>query len=333
MTAMSKRDRLSEIVAIKQRGGARRRRIADLNDLVQLKKLWAATRDDTREIISNLLPIRIVTLIEVLCRYSLEILIDRESSPYAERAARLKIDLKFDFDMVQGLQGRLITLGQLIAHAVPLSNVGNIATAFSTLLDTDLFQLLATTRTRLSIEHDPDGAPIIDDIDVLRKRLARLFEVRHILTHEFPSDPPHRPSELDEFLDAAEKFMNALDEALTQLLFGQYPISQQAMNRDAHNKSEAASAELEALCDEIAGKWRSPIINKVQRSWKVFQQREAHRRAEGWTGGTAYPAIFHSAAEAIARDRISQLREWIEDEFLTWGMEGVPADEDVERQQ
>jgi hypothetical protein len=313
---MSKRDRISEILAVKHRSGPRRRRrVPNRYDLEQLERFWATSKHDSREIISDLLPIRIVTLIEVFCRYWIEILIDREGSPYAETAANLKIDLKFDFEMVRGLQGRLITLGEVMANALPLTNLPSIATSFSTLLGTDLFPLLANTCHQSSLEHQPNPVPIISDVAILQKRLARLFEVRHIVAHELPADSPHQKVEIDDFFEAAGTFISAMDEALMQLLYPRSgPITQQAMNRDARERSEAASAELEALCAEIEKKSHSRTIHEVQQAWRIFQKQEAHRQAETWTGGTMYPLIFHSSEEAVARSRIAELQNWIENE-------------------
>lgn len=48
----------------------------------------------------------------------------------------------------------------------------------------------------------------------MRRRLGRVFQVRHILVHELPKDKPYELTEIDEFLNAAAMFVEATDEEL-----------------------------------------------------------------------------------------------------------------------
>jgi hypothetical protein len=321
---MPNRSRVTEILNKKQRSGVRRRRIPDVNDIQQLKDLWINSTEATKPAMGNLVPIRMFTLIEVFCRYWIEILIDR-GPPCAERASGLKGDLKFDFEVAHSLEGRALTLGQVISHGVSLSNLEAISTAFSTLIADDLFRVLAGTRSRPLMDEQVEPPPMIDDMDALKRRLVRLIEVRHILVHEFPAVPPHEQSELDELFDASEKFLTVMDEALTQLLWGpRYTYTQHDMTREASEKCDAATTALHALCDKIASKWKSKTIYDVQGVWETFKDMEAERQAEGWTGGTGHSLIFYSAAERITQARITELQNWIDDEYFKYGVEGLP---------
>ncbi len=141
-----------------------------------------------KELVASLLPARIVTLVEVFCRYWIQRLIDH-GAPYVERAAGLKVDVKYDLQLVHSLQGQTISLGLLISNSVSLASVTSIAAIFSTLIG-QVFYWLKNVRSRMALEHDGDEAPIISDIDAIARMLVRLFEVRHILVHEFPETHP-----------------------------------------------------------------------------------------------------------------------------------------------
>jgi hypothetical protein len=100
-----------------------------------------------------------------------------------------------------------------------LSEIGAIGAIFSILLQTDFFQWLSNVRRRALLETQPDGGgPIVKDIDKLIRTLARIFEVRHILIHEFPEKLPFEITEISEMLDAADTFITAADEGFIYLL-------------------------------------------------------------------------------------------------------------------
>ena len=56
-------------------------------------------------------------------------------------------------------------------------------------------------------------------------------------------------------------------------------------------------------------------IAEVQRTWEAFAKAEAERIAKGWTGGTGYPTVYHTALKVLTRDRVKQLRSWLQEMF------------------
>ena len=306
------RQNVDELIALKKRSGRRGGRFPDGNDIGRLREAWANCTG-SKELFASLLPARLVTLIEIFCRYWVQKLIEH-GSPYDERAIDLKISIKYDLPLVRSLHGRTISLGFLISNNVPLSEIATIASIFSTLLQTDFFKWLSNARYRTLLEHEPDGGgPIVEDIDKLKRTLARIFEVRHILIHEFPEKVPFEIAEISEMIDAVGIFLCAADEGFTQLLYGLYPINQQDMNRKAAEECNAIEEELDRLVDDVAKKSESDTIRQVQQDWRAFAEAEAHRTAEGFTGGTAYPLFYCTALKVLASDRLRQLQTWAEE--------------------
>jgi uncharacterized protein YecT (DUF1311 family) len=313
---MARRDRLTQFAGIMERRGRRGGRFPDLHDVQKLKDAWAENETTDRAILfASLLPARIVTFIEVFCRYWVQKLVDH-GSPYDERAVDLKAAIQYDHELVRSLSGQTISLGFLISHNIPLSTIGAIGAAFSTLLEEQFFSWLSKVRARILMEHDRDeGVPIITDVDKLKRYLFRVFEVRHILIHEFPEKLPFEIAEIREMLDAADDFIKAADEGFTQLLYGLYPISQQAMNHTAQAEREAIEQELDRLVDDIARKSESDGIREVQKAWRAFAEAEATRKADAFTGGSMYPLIYHTTFKQLTSDRLNQLKAWLEEEF------------------
>lgn len=307
------RDRVSEIREIRQRlgrGGA-----PSGYDLEELTRLWEARLKDVK-LVDEMLPIRIVTILEVFVRSWIERLVDH-GAPYVERAANLKIDLKYDFAVVRSLHGGIVTLGQIIAHSVKVNRFASIVAIFDSLLNESLIAAISDTRDRWAVEvmGQPDQ-PIIQDMNELRKTLGRLFEVRHILAHEVPRKKPVQPSEILVFLRAATQFVKAVDEMLYARLQGKYALTQREMNQEAAAGREEAEKELEALCLSIAEEYESATIYEVQSQWKAFQEAEATRRAESFKGGSMWPMVYASEAAALARGRIDDLKRWAKDAQL-----------------
>ncbi|KJC53465.1 hypothetical protein UB31_08605 [Bradyrhizobium sp. LTSP849] len=299
-------------MALKQRRGRRGGRFPDQDSVRQLREAWEACVNP-RDLFASLLPARLVTLTEVFCRYWIQKLIDH-GLPYDERAIDLKVNIKYDLPLIRSLQGQKMSVGFLLSHNVALSEIATINAIFSTLIGTDFFQWLAKVQPRLMFDHDPLGDDrIVTDIIKLKRVIARLFEVRHILVHEFPEEQPLDVAEIDEMIEAVDTFINAADEGFSQLLHGLYPVNQQDMNRAAREASRAVDQELEKLINEVAKGSQSETIRQVQQAWRAFAEAEAERSAEDWVGGTGHPLVYYSALRALTSDRLHQLQTWVEE--------------------
>jgi hypothetical protein len=307
---MTARDRISEILAVRQRAG----RAGPSPSKWDLEAL-AGKAERLKEIGDTVefIPIRIVTILEVFLRSWIERLVD-QGMPYLQRAAKLKIDLKFDLVMVGNVHDGVVTLGQLIAHSVSLNRVETIGSIFGELLDENFFDVISTARDRWSIEVEgkPD-LPIIDNIEGLLRTLSRLFTVRHVLVHERPQKKSYESAEIDDFLSCAVKFAQATDEVLLSRLYGSYPLTQREMNRRAAEQYNLVEGDLEKVCAEIAATYQSNTIYDVQKAWKIFLEAESSRQAEWVSGGSMYSMVYHSAAETLTRARVDDLRRWIDE--------------------
>jgi hypothetical protein len=137
---MAKKTRIAEILAIAKRGDR-----PTSFDLERLRRFWEERRLNGPDELDGLLPARIVTLIEVFARSWIEQLIDHDA-PYLERSANLKVEIKYDFAVATSLHGRSISVGQLIAHNVSLSDLASIVSVFNIFLDDDLWRAISGTK-------------------------------------------------------------------------------------------------------------------------------------------------------------------------------------------
>lgn len=78
-------------------------------------RLHRTSEREDQQLLDELIPARIVTLLEVFVRTWIEELIDK-GAPYVERAASLKAEIKYDFAIARSLHGGLVAMGQLPAQ-------------------------------------------------------------------------------------------------------------------------------------------------------------------------------------------------------------------------
>jgi uncharacterized protein YecT (DUF1311 family) len=302
------RDRVSELILIKQRAG-KYKRVPSHHDIIELGNIWE-TRLKGFSPSDELVPIRIVTMLEVFLRHWIETFIDH-GAPYVERASMLGPNIKYDFAIAHSLQGGSVSLGQLIAHSVSLSRLDAVCAVFKVLLGGDLFGAIAKTRDRWKDQFDPltEGKPIIADVTHVRNIVGRLFDVRNIIVHEIPENKTHEGTDVSEFLDASAQFLHAAQEEFLFLLYGNTPMSQAETNQDAANRHAQAMAELEGICKEIELSTSSTEIHHVQRAWLAFKEAEAERITQWQLGGSIRPMVYSMAAAEITRARIQQIKD------------------------
>ncbi len=139
------RDRIAEITKVRERAV-----LADsmlpIVALVDLEAVWNRNEIDAAEFhvpvqtwaIFSVM--RCVTFLEVFVRGWTATLIDR-GAPYAENAAKLDAakKAKFDFALSRAIQGKQLSIGEIIAHEISVNCLSDIVGVFTTLAGNDLF--------------------------------------------------------------------------------------------------------------------------------------------------------------------------------------------------
>jgi uncharacterized protein YecT (DUF1311 family) len=272
-------------------------------------------------------------LLEVFTRGNIAELVDH-GTEYANRAIELSKTLKMDLSLVQGVQGRAITLGDIVSHNVSVTSFGQMLSYFETILDKKpLRPLLETAVDRVATQiHKTPSKPIIIDFDVLARILTRLFEVRHILCHETPRKPVYAVAEVEEFLKEAIRFTKALGEVLTFEKFGLVPLKMGDMDTAAREQLRKKEDELSRLLAEIRaivkgtddrhsssttvatdGTWLQSL-NEAQEKWLSFRNAQCEFDTYLNRGGSMRPLVWASEAVRLTEIRIAELRDWLSSE-------------------
>lgn len=323
---MSSRNRTQEILGIKQRDaqwisfGA--------HGLENLQREWLKNRK-SEACEPDFYVIRAVTLLEVFTRRNLAGLVDHDRR-FTDRALNLSQQIKIDLALVRDVQGRVITLGDILAHSVSVNSFDQIVGYFETLLGRSIRPLLEKAVDRWSTEVEKTSAgPIISDFDALARCLTRLFEVRHILCHEAPRESVYGDSDVEEYLDNAIRLAKALHEILTFERFGLVPLTQTDMNIAADEDLKKTQDEMNRLFGQIRARvkdadrrlassggtdaddnWLSHLTD-AQEKWLLF--RNAHCEFQTYLnrGGTIAPLLWAQEANRLTQLRIADLESWL----------------------
>src|SRR5690606_37891138 len=137
---------------------------------------------------------------------------------------------------------------------------------------------------------------IVADYDAMMAALARLFELRHMLTHELPSGIVFNPEELPDLIDAARKFIEATDWSVVEVLHGSVPQTQIAMNMDAADDLRQEEENLGMILKKVATLpgIDDDALHELQTAWGDFADRHASLVASQVEGGSMYPLLWAS---------------------------------------
>ncbi len=324
---MTTRDRTSEIADLKGRNPYGNRFGSYGFD--RLRSDWQRTRSD-KACTPDFYVIRAVTLLEVFTRTNIAELVDH-GPEYANRALEFSKNLKIDYALVQSIQGRVVTLGDVVGHSVSVNSFGQMLGYFEILLDNKPLRgslTSAVDRCVTEIEQKPPS-PIISDFDAMAACLSQLFEARHILCHEMPRKPPYSENEIDVFLTEGFRLTKALEEIVTFERFGLVPLTQTEMNISAHETLRKKELDLEevlrsvkaAVSDNVPGisvtargrdgkSWLE-CFEEGQEQWLAYRNAHAEFDTYSSRGGTIHPTLWAGEATRLTDVRLAELQAWL----------------------
>ena len=150
--------------------------------------------------------------------------------------------------------------------------------------------------------------------------LARLYEVRHVLTHELPSSPFLDPIEVPTLAAAAKAFITATDWVVVEALHGAVPKTQMGMNLSVGGDLHDEEAQLAAAMDEAAKLHGINLktLTELQINWIEWADAQANLVASQVAGGSMYSMVWASEKATLTRERHEQVKrlisEWMGDQ-------------------
>lgn len=264
----------------------------------------------------DLIPIRLVTIIELSVRGSVMRAIDH-GDPFrsAGIATMSRWSGKVVADAMQAISEKRVTIGEIVSHGFSIGRLPEILATLVAIFGPTTRDDFAIIQTRWTEPDKNTGVPIIADIDETFATLDRLLHVRHILVHERPVEQPYSPSDLGTFLDHTERFTDALNWILVSRIFGTVPYTQTEMNIQSSQRAQERVAELDLLRGGNKEFFANPknTLEEREYHWDKFCHITAENYAgyldNGWPG-TIAPLIYASAVQAMVEWRIKNFKEF-----------------------
>lgn len=289
----------------------------------ELKRALAAAEDNPE--LLRYFPIGAVAALEGYFRAAIAEMID-SGEPYANRIERLTRDIRLDWHWARAIEGRKITCGELIAHSVPLSNLGDVQKVMDCLLDGDFLKMLRET------PRDPSGARsglnlILQDPEECFQVVVRTFELRHIFCHESAARVPISRLEMQKCVQRCLDFAFTADQMLSQVMYTGRDLSNFEMTELAARDEQGwltklADAEKRVL-DTLADEPTRELFNDAQEKWCKYLDANVKYSVSGWEGGSGYGYAYYMARVAMIKRRVEELegelreiQTWMEDDPL-----------------
>lgn len=254
------------------------------------------------------IPIRLVTILEVFVRGSVSELVNSRED-FFDRGDKLVKGAKIDLAFAAHIDRRELTIGDFVAHAISINSVESVLNVFETLLP-DFVVKLRSSHERWSEQIDQwPLSPIVNDYNKLLSSLSRLFEVRHILTHELPQAQIFFPSEIASLVSAVRSFILATDWVIVEVLFGHVPETQTAMNIAAGEDLVEEEARLSKVLTETASLngIEAEALDALQYFWSEWANLQANLVASQVQGGSMYSMVWAAEKSVLTRERREQL--------------------------
>jgi len=305
-----KRNYINEIAQIKERNGVvaqlqLRFRLLDLKN--QFEYLLAIKDDKINKFeLAKYFPIAVVASGDIFFRTISQSLIDK-GEPYSINAGKFnqKQNIKFDFEIVHAIHGKLVTIGEIISHMLSFNDPNDIAANISTILDKDLISELKKIKKKSKIIEDYNQA--VDNFivhhQVILADVKRLYELRHIFCHEFGTSLTTDIDEIYKVFCNTIIFYVVCEWYLQNELYPDSPETSTDMIKIAAQLYEKSENELEDVINMIREKSDSSQneFEELIKKWKDYMAAYSKYQSSLFDFGTLQP-LLEITEKAILTD-------------------------------
>ena len=320
-----KRNIITEIAEIKSRSEFNSR--DDYNS--RLKDIESAIIEnlnyngDFNKELLKYIPISTVACFEAFFRSVYKELIDF-GKPFSDNVTNFNQakNIKFDFDIVNAIQNKTVTVGEFVSHILPCNNFEDINSNLSILAGIDFVERVKSFR-KDGIDNDDETKEFIENADQIIVDIKRTFQLRHIFCHEFATNLKVDKDEIFRCFRSAKLFLNHTNDLIWELLYPDSPTSQMEMNSQASELFEKLELELnelifnikEASKDNIYFEIDSLGFDKTINEWKKYREIKARFDSSSFEGGTMYSLFYSNSLSTTTEEKIRSLEKEFEIEL------------------
>lgn len=311
-----KRSLINEIMALKSRGEFESRHdfVIRLNDIEDaFNKSLKQNKFSDKELI-RYIPIATVACLEAFLRSVYKELIDF-GKPFCDNAIKFNQsrNVKFDFEIINAIQKKNVTVGEFVSHILPCNNFEDINANLSTLLGFDFFERIKKFDKEKIFEHYYcKPSKFIENGDQIITDIKRIFELRHIFCHEFATNMKINKEEILRCFFNVKIFLNQTNEFIWDLLYPNSPETQTDMNIKASEAFDELELELSAFISTIKNcsyfAINTSLFDTTIIKWKEYREAKANFDASPYEGGSIYPLIYANSLITITKEKLENLK-------------------------
>ena len=315
-----KRNLINEITAIKSRSefNSRLDYSSRLNDIEYAFQENLDYNGDFNKELLKYIPIATVACFEAFFRSVYKELIDF-GKPFSDNVIKFNQaqNVKFDFDIINAIQTKTVTVGEFISHILPCNNFDDINKNLSLLCGIDFADQIKKFKRDSIFEHVNDNSKqFIDNGDQIISDIKRTFELRHIFCHEFATNLRIDKDEILRCFNNAKIFLNQTNDFIWDLIYPNAPETQADMNNHTSDQFSEADNELTELIITIkeASKENSymslniDLLDETLTEWKKYREVKAKLDASVVEGGSMYPTIYAGSLITTTQKKIESLK-------------------------
>lgn len=323
-TTLMKRNIINEITAIKSRSefNSRLDYSSRLNDIENAFNESLNYNGDFDKELVKYIPIAIVACFEAFFRSVYKELIDF-GKPYSENVIKFNQskNVKFDFDIINAIQSKTVTVGEFMSHILPCNNFDDINTNLSTIINIDFADQIKKFQPESIFDHVKDNSKqFVENNDQIISDIKRTFELRHIFCHEFATNLRIDKDEILRCFNNSKVFLNQTNDFIWDIIYPNAPETQTDMNIYASDEFDKIENVLTVLISTIKEAKKEnldfdlnvELFDKTLDQWKVYRKTKAELDASGAEGGTMYPLLYASSMTITTKEKIESLKNEFE---------------------
>lgn len=262
-------------------------------------------------------PVACVAALEVYFRWEIRNLIDSEDARFIGNIRIDKLAVTIDHDLLIAIHGQRVSIGDLVAHSVRLSNFDAVNKTLSQLLGAGFVDLVKDAREpedrRVQGQNAP---PIISSISDVLTKVKRTFDLRHIVCHEAHLRTAVSLAEIKELCSACYEFARASRYAIAYYIDPNAPLTLDDACNATAERVRVLKDRLRNLEDLVLSRFgRSPMgdaFKEMQRSWKVSVEKQADFDASHHMNGNRGALYEQSTVETLYKRRIAELETYLQ---------------------
>lgn len=315
---MMARDAIKEIMELKSRN-----EFADKHQfylrLYSLQELLKnnSNKGHLSEEVFKYIPIALVACMEGLFRSLYAEIIDY-GEPYSNNVEKFNnSNKKFDYNIVNAIQSKKLTIGEFISHTLSCNNISDIDNNISILLGIKFLHELNNFETQsIFDEQRLINSSFKNNANEILKSVVTVFELRHIFCHEFGTKVEINEDIIQEVFSNTKIFLENTTDFIHYKLYPDAPETQTDMNIHAHNEFDQIEIKLEGYISKLINKdftdmldFDKDLFKESILKWKKYRESEAKYKSSVVEGGSMQPMIYSMSMHTTTLRKIKELEE------------------------